>query len=476
MNEGRSATRRLRYLCLLGTAFAALTGCAFPAITLPLMGVDPAPASAEGLAPGHALVVLRLVAEFEDGSPVPMVGARRAGCTYGAAFPFGRTEDPTARPASLQAMVQRASVVIGRGPLSDQWFAAQLAEGRHVVALAIDPGCMEGGPPRPRWTNVTVNVPRGARSVYAGTLRLVCERISGFSTSARPCRIVTPPRDEIDLARQMVGEHFPAHGEPRTVLAAGYPPPLAGLGLPPPSAADITADGRAWAAAIDWSQFARRGRPAPVPAAPAPPAAPASNKEGAREGRKNGSGTAAKDLDLHGLGEPIAAIAVLAVVLPIAAIVAGVHAVERAEAERNWGACAQSLAPTLAPENVVRHLRGVFGQGGGPAQSAWEVTVTRVVLRRCGPAGHYGLEVASRWIGRAGGSVAYDARLVRRVEDAREDERLTASDLGPGEAGIEPPASCRPFAAYCSARGGEVLLQDIVDAVAAARNAILAAQ
>jgi hypothetical protein len=157
----------------------------------------------------------------------------------------------------------------------------------------------------------------------------------------------------------------------------------------------------------------------------------------------------------------------------------------RVEAARAaWSPCEATIAAALAPDKVAQHLQAAMPRpragrqpaSSPPASSAWEATVSRVVLRHCGQgAGSFGVEVATDWTGRAPGAEApaYQASFIRPVEGATPDRRLRWSTPAPWEMPVAPSGACRPLVEWC-ADGGRALLDEVARSVTGARDAIAA--
>jgi hypothetical protein len=105
--------------------------------------------------------------------------------------------------------------------------------------------------------------------------------------------------------------------------------------------------------------------------------------------------------------------------------------------------------------------------------------VTRVVLRHCGAApDRFGVEVATRWAAQPRGAATpvVDVAFSRAVEGATPDARFRDARQAPWELAAGPAAACRPLADDCAEGGEALLLQDVLDGVTGARDALAAAR
>ncbi|WP_237215230.1 hypothetical protein [Falsiroseomonas oryziterrae] len=322
-----------------------------------------------------------------------------------------------------------------------------------------------------------VTVPAARSAVYAGTFRRDC---AGDAPSS--CRLVPTSGDEAaarDAVPQAQRAAFPFVAAP----AQPYPPRLAGTNLPPPTSPTIMLDTAQWLAAVDWERIAA--------------------ETGADAGRPEGSYTFAAALGapfmaataLGAAAPALVVVGAVAVMVPIGVLsmivraererrtagdaaaaearIAEINA-RAAEARAALSPCEAMLAAALSPESVAPHLQAAMpaprgSQRARNAEPPWQVTVNRVLLRRCdAEAAHFGVEVATRWTAQG-----YDASFVRPVQGATPDSRLRWSTPAPWEVPVSPAGACRPLAEWCAA-GGRALLDDVTQSVLGARDAIAA--
>ena len=467
----RLPRRRLRAALL---AVTALAGC--------VQQYPPGPAAVGGDAPparveigaDQRLAVLRLVAEDAQGAPVGLEPEAWRRCIAFGAVPFGNELDAgeteplpgrslserTGAPRSVSRMLDAHPSAAGSG---DWLLPAAMAPGSYRAQIRDNCGPANGRP-----LNLTLVVPAAAAPADLGTVRLVCRGTVG---EARRNCVLTPGGAAYPAE---VGRAFPAFGAPVAAPALAFPPPLAALGLPPPVAPAIRVDSRDWISAIDWDAFRRGGRPVPLSEA-LPPGGihliPVSNRGGDLGGAAAGGGAVVL------LG---AAVAIVLVFLAAKGVQATVEAIDRQQTARvasKLGTLRRGHGCDARP----RKRRGASAQRGAhrgnPIPGAdWSVSVPRLIMRRCGPPGHYGVEVASRWVASVPGrtTAAYDATFSRSVAGALEDRRLTYPTRPSWEAAVPGEAPCRRFASYCAAGGAALLLEDVAAAVTGARDAIAA--
>ncbi len=459
----RLPRRRLRAALL---AVTALGGC----VQQPPSGVvasdGAAPPARIEIGADQRLAVLRLVAEDTQGTPFGLEPEAWRRCIAFGVIPFGDGLDagraepsPGQSPAALRPgwrTLEPRPAAAGSG---DWLLPSAMAPGRYRAQIRDN--C---GPANARPLNLTLVVPAAAAPADLGTVRLVCR--GADAEARRSCVLAQGAAGD----PAQVGRAFPSFGTPVAAPALAFPPPLAALGLPPPVAPIIRVDAQDWISAIDWEAFRRGGRPVPLSEA-IPPGGMHPIFVSDWSGAASGGGA------IVGLGVIAAVVVVFLAVKGVQATVEAIDRQQTARVASTWGPCAASMAATLAPENIESHLRAVAPTAATPIPGAdWSVSVPRLVMRRCGPAGHYGVEVASRWVASVPGqpTAAYDATFSRSVIGALEDRRLTYPTRPAWEAAVPGEAPCRPFAQYCAANGPALLLEDVAAAVTGARDAIAA--
>jgi hypothetical protein len=346
---------------------------------------------------------------------------------------------------------------------SDAWISVPLPPGRHLLELRALPGGR---------SLHQVVIPPGQGSVYLGTFARVCD------PQGTGCRMLPPTAEDAAAAQGVVPEAHRAAFGARVALAQPYPPTLRALGLAAPLDYAVTVDPAAWLTAVDWDAMLPQG-------------AQAHPAQEQRLGK----------IVLGGRGdELLLGLAVMVLLLPVALIgLAIVAERDRADRQREeerqarlqqlraaLSPCEATIAAALTPERVEAQLRQAAPAPGGGGRAprasaarpdrAWQASVDRVVLRRCGDGpDSFGVEVASRWTARQPGQVEplFDVRYSRWVEGATPDNRLRFSERPPWEVPVLPDAACRPLAAWCG-DGGAALLDEVLRSVTSARDAIAA--
>jgi hypothetical protein len=349
------------------------------------------------------------------------------------------------------------------------WRSQAAHSGRHFLRLRASPDA----PPQ----DFTVTIPTGQATLDLGTFRQDC-------TTGVPCQLVRETRPASEAAAAVP----PQYRERLPVVVMPmqpYPPRLAGSGLPAPTAPTVRVDPVSWVAAVDWSALAEEGGDLGPPQG---------------DYTRGGMGEAlAAPFALAAAGPAIVVVAALVVLVPIAlvalivksererrdnAAAADARSRELAlqarvqEARAAWSPCEATIGAALSPDSVARHLQSALPRPRSrPSEgSAWEATVSRVVLRHCGQgSATFGVEVATEWTGRAPGveAPAYRASFVRPVQGAAPDRRLRWSTPAPWEIPVAPSGACRPLAEWC-ADGGRALLDEVARSVTGARDAIAA--
>uniref|UniRef100_UPI0018DF6E19 hypothetical protein n=1 Tax=Roseomonas rosulenta TaxID=2748667 RepID=UPI0018DF6E19 len=128
------------------------------------------------------------------------------------------------------------------------------------------------------------------------------------------------------------------------------------------------------------------------------------------------------------------------------------------------------LGPRLA-EALAVPTPATGRRGAETSMAPWRADVTRLVLRRCAEAGAYGVEVATRWT-----TPGHEARFLRGVPGAPPLPGLVFPYRMPWEAEAGGPATCRTLAEYCATGGAPLVADAVIEAVSAARDALLAAR
>ncbi|MBR0673915.1 hypothetical protein, partial [Neoroseomonas soli] len=253
-------------------------------------------------------------------------------------------------------------------------------------------------------------------------------------------------------------------GPQRTALAAPFSIAEAQRGWPAPARIEPGTDRTAWQAAINWEDFASRA--------------------GSRGTFGVAGGIASVGMQAGASGGPYGALFALpffAGALGVAAlggVVAGAEAIHRGQVQRDWRPCLEGLAAQAAPEALERHLAGTVTpppppapsgrRGAAPPVAMWQVRLTRVVLRQCREAGHYGVEVGTLW-----SAPGREARFVRPVAQATPSPSLTWSQPAPWEGAAGGEADCRPLADYCRPENASLVAQEVMAATTAARDLLL---
>lgn len=350
---------------------------------------------------------------------------------------------------------------------SDAWISVPLPPGRHLVELRAMPGGAR--------TLQTVQIPPHRAAVYIGTFRRTCEAASAA------CRLLPADGADAAAAQAVVPDAHRAAFPPAVALARLYPPTLRDTGLAAPAAPRLSVDAASWIAAVDWNAIAGGGALLGVQQGTYTSGS-MTDALAAPYGAAVAAGAAAPAIVL---------LAAVVVLVPVGLIGLAVESertrrTQAAAAEREaraaelraaWSPCEATIAGALTPDRVQAHLAASIP---APRQRAtqpgqpWQASVTRVVLRRCGADG-FGVDVATRWTAQQPGAAepAFDAHYSRWVEGAQADRRLRFSERPPWEVPVTPEAACRPLAAWC-ADGGAALLDQVLQAVTGARDAIAA--
>ncbi len=341
------------------------------------------------------------------------------------------------------------------------WATRMVPAGHYFLRLRAAGAAAEGGQ-----RDFTFTIPETPGTFFIGTFNVDCAAPSAPGPAAG-CRIGAAPKDETVAATAVLAAENPAADVPVRRLARPYPQRLARLGLEAPIAPTIRVDGRQWLAAINWNAVA----------------APAAS---------GGSQTGDHPTIVYVVGF-IFLSPIIVPLLPIGLINLAVQdARERSEAERiqatqevtrvQSAPCEATIAEALAPEAVERHLQSVFANGRhsarrGMLSERWEAAITRLVFRQCASAPtHFAVEVGTRWTMQRTNETepGFDVAYARSVAGAVADPRLRFSTPPPWEQATATQAACRPLATYCGAAGSALLLEEVVQGVTEARDAIAA--
>lgn len=328
------------------------------------------------------------------------------------------------------------------------WVLQALPPGAYYLTLGT--GDVQGG-----GRAFTFTVPAGAGTAYVGSFPFDCPY-----TPAQPCQAVGTPVAEAAAAWPALPESL---GPARPLPATRFSVAAAVRGWPAPSTIAADIDPVAVRSAINWEDFvSREGSRQTFGVA-------GGIAYGAMVGGAAGGGVGA-----------LAAIPILGLALGTAAVgglVAGAESIHRAMVEREWRPCLDGLSAQTAPAAIGPRLAAALAvpppaparRGADGSAAPWRADVTRIVLRRCAVVGEYGVEVATRWT--AG---EREARFLREVLGAPPLPGLVFPSRMPWEGEAGGPAACRPLADYCAAGGAPLLADAVVEAMAAARDALAA--
>jgi hypothetical protein len=324
------------------------------------------------------------------------------------------------------------------------WVLQPLAPGTYYMVLG-------GGEVQGAGRAFTFSVPAGA-AAYVGSFPFDCPY-----TVAQPCQDMAPPVAEPTAAHPPLPEGL---GAVTTRLAQRFELSRAALGWPAPSGIATHVDPVAVQSAVNWEDFvSREGSRRVLSDA----GALADVGMIAMEGRELGAIIAA----------PFFAAALGAVA--IGGLASGAEAIQLSAVERQWRPCLESLSGQMAPAAIGPRLAEALAvppsaPARRPAEATpWRADVTRVVLRRCSEPREYGVEVATRWT-----APGREARFLREVPSAQWVPGLAFPSRMPWEAAAGGPAPCRPLAEYCQPQGRPLVADAVVEAVTAARDALLA--
>lgn len=164
-------------------------------------------------------------------------------------------------------------------------------------------------------------------------------------------------------------------------------------------------------------------------------------------------------------------------IVAVGGLVAGAEAIHQAVVEREWRPCLEGLGAQAAQAAIGPRLAEALAvpppasarRGAEASAAPWRADVTRIVLRRCATAGECGVEVATRWT-----APGHEARFLREVPGGPALPGLTFPYRMPWEALAGDAAACRPLAEYCAAGGAPLLADAVIEAMVAARDALLA--
>ncbi len=330
------------------------------------------------------------------------------------------------------------------------WVAQGLVPGSYYMEVG-------GGMAQAEGRAFTFSVPAGGGVAYIGSFPFACPY-----TTAAPCLAISPPQEEATAARPALPE---VAGPRRAVIASPFRRDTAHAAWPAPMRIETGIDRVAVQTAVDWDDFASRA--------------------GSRGTFRAAGGIAGLGMSAGQAGQAGAIIAVpffvgALGVVAVGGLVAGAEAIHRAQVERQWQPCLDALGEQAAPSMLERRMAEALSvppgpsaarRGGDVPASAWQVQLTRVVLRRCAGAGLYGVEVGMRWT-----APGREARFMRRVDGAPDVPGLASSSPARWETPTDGDAPCRPLAEYCRPEGEPLVMRDVIDAVAAARDAILGAR
>ncbi|MBR0659146.1 hypothetical protein [Neoroseomonas oryzicola] len=298
-----------------------------------------------------------------------------------------------------------------------------------------------------------VTVPSGGGVTYIGSIGFDCPY-----TVDRPCRRLAAPVEEPLAARPALPG---TSGAQQVSLARRHEAREATRGWPPPSRIEVAVDRASVRSAIDWEDLVGR--------------------EGSREviraaGGIGGLGVAGAQGGSAGaiLMAPVFAVALVTVA--VGGIAAGAEAAHRSAVEHQWRPCLDALGegvPASAIEARIPPATWDEAGSGGRQRSrptvAWQVEVTRVVLRRCPGEGlAYGAEVGMRWT-----TPGREAHITRAMRYPPSAPGLRFQVPPVWELPVTEGVTCRPLADYCRPEGAGLLAADVADAVAAARDVLL---
>lgn len=325
------------------------------------------------------------------------------------------------------------------------WVLQPLAPGTYYMVLG-------GGEVQGAGRAFTFSVPAGA-AAYVGSFPFDCPY-----TVAQPCQDMAPPVAEPTAAHPPLPEGL---GAVTTRLAERFDLRSAATGWPAPASIVAGVDSVAVQSAINWEDFvSRAGSRGMISIAGGFARVGGAAVQGGRE---------------VGLlvGAPFFAAAVGSVA--VGALAAGAEGIHTAVVVRQWQPCLEGLSGQAAPSAIGPRFAEALAlpapsrRPTGSTPAPWRADVTRIVLRRCAEPGHYGVEVATRWT-----APGREARFLRRIPNAPELRGLVFPVRMPWETEAGGPAPCRPLAEYCQPQGRPLVADAVVEAVTAARDALLA--
>jgi hypothetical protein len=357
--------------------------------------------------------------------------------------------------ASVPAQVTR--IEDGQARAFGGTTAAAAAGARGWVLQALPPGAyyltLGTGDAQGEGRAFTFAVPAGAGVAYVGSFPFDCAY-----TVAAPCQAIGAPVAEAAAALPALPDGL---GPARPLPAARFSIAAAARGWPAPAAITAGIDAVAVRSAINWEDFVSR--------------------EGSRGTFRVAGGMAALGVQaLQGreVGLIIAApfFAASLGTVAVGGLVAGAEAIHQATVEREWRPCLEGLNAQASPAAIGPRLAAALAvpppaparRGAEAPAASWRAEVTRIVLRRCGGSG-YGVEVATRWT-----APGRELRFLREVPGAPPLPGLVFPHRMPWEAEAGERAVCRPLADYCAAGGPPLVAEAVAEAMAAARDALLA--
>jgi hypothetical protein len=358
--------------------------------------------------------------------------------------------------ASVPAQVTR--IEDGQARAFGGTTGAAAAGARGWVLQALPPGAyyltLGAGDAQGEGRAFTFAVPPGAGTAYVGSFPFECPY-----TAAQPCQAVGVPVAEAAAAWPALPD---GAAPARPLPAARFSLAGAVRGWPAPAGIAAGIDSVAVQSAINWEDFA--------------------GSEGSRRTFRTAGGVAGVGVAAGQAGTAGAIVAVpffaLALgTVAVGGLVAGAEAIQRSMVEREWRPCLEGLSAQTAPAAIGPRLAAALAvpapaparRGAEASAAPWRADVTRLVLRRCVEPGAYGVEVATRWT-----TPGREARFLREVQGAPPLPGLVFPHRMPWEAEAGGPATCRPLADYCAAGGAPLLADAVVEAMVAARDALLA--
>jgi hypothetical protein len=361
------------------------------------------------------------------------------------------------RAASVPAQVTR--IEDGQARTFGGTTGATEAGARGWVLQALPPGAyylaLGAGDAQGAGRAFTFAIPPGpGGAAYVGSFPFECPY-----TAAQPCQAVGAPVAEPAAALPALPD---GAGPARPLPATRFSVAAAARGWPAPSVVTAAIDPVAVQSAINWEDFVSR--------------------QGSRQVTRTAGGIAAiggAALQGREVGLIIAApfFAAALGTVAIGGLAAGAEAVHSAVVERSWRPCLEGLTAQTVPAAIGPRLAEAMAvpppaavrRGAEATLAPWRADVTRIVLRRCQDAGDYGVEVATRWT-----APGREARFLREVWGAPPLPGLAFPSRMPWEALAGDRATCRPLADYCAEGGAPLVADAVVEAVVAARNAVLA--